>query len=135
MVPFTGESERLPIGRVGIRKQNPIPVDPRSGDERAEERAGGGMTWRFSSLCRGLLQIGENPFYRLGPGVAAVTEIEDEAGIAHCLAAEPGCGSAIVAQKLFNFSQQMHLSVLMSSMRLGCTVNPNAFPTCLGSYL
>src|SRR5690606_15544845 len=52
-------------------------------------------------------------------GRAAIAQVEHEAGIAHRLAAENGCGHARAAQEDFDFSDQ-HGRALLSGLSRGC---------------
>jgi hypothetical protein len=46
------------------------------------------------------LQIGEHPFDRSRPRIAAVAKVEHESRVAHRFAAEAGWGSVAVTKKL-----------------------------------
>jgi hypothetical protein len=65
-------------------------------------------------LRAALLQIGANARDRPWPGIAAVAEIENEAGVSYGIPAETGWRSVILAQKLFYFSEQIHHLVLIA---------------------
>lgn len=81
------------------------------------------------------LQISQHPGNSPGPRVAAIAQIEDETRIPDGVSAESGRRRVILAKKFFYLSEQMHLSYPYNLMRLGCSLIPNAFPTCLGTYL
>src|SRR5262245_52561071 len=89
-------------------------------------------TRRSASLSR--LQIGKDALDGQRTRVAAVAQIEDEAGIANGFPAEAGWSDIAPAQEFFHLSQQMYVSFLIL-YRLGNTVFSNAIPTCLGTYL
>jgi hypothetical protein len=64
-----------------------------------------------SGSLRGL-QIGTDARYGRGARVAAVAEVENEAGVAHGVASESGWSRIITAQEFFYFSEQIHLAFL-----------------------
>jgi len=81
------------------------------------------------------LQIGENALDRPRPRVATVAQIENKSRISNSFAAESGWSGFILAEKFFDLSEQMHDVLSFSLKRLGWPFHPNAFPTCLGTYL
>src|SRR5690348_9065937 len=91
-------------------------------------------TLRSSSL-RAPLQVSADALDGPRTRVAAVPKIENKTRIPNGFPAESSWGSSILTQKLFHLSEQMHLSCPYKVSRLGCSFLPNAFPTCLGSFL
>ena len=89
-------------------------------------------TGQGSSLRR--FQEGKNTANGCGSGLAAVAQVEDEAGIAHCFTAEPSGRYVTDAEEFFHLAEQIHAGCPYVR-RLGGTLNSNAIPTCLGTYL